>query len=218
MEAQTQVNLRSPHRTRTVWACFGAAMTLVTGGLILGDSGAPRGLIAASPTPVEVPTMSIDPREAPLDRSRWKGIVIHHTGTPAGEVDQLEREHMAHGLAGLGYHFLIGNGQGLGDGAVHVAHRWNRQLAGAHVAAGAGLTVAAADQFNRQTIGIALVGNGDRRPFTDRQVRELVILVRALQQELGIPSTAVRLHGDLSGVSSPGKNFPQVLFESQLLR
>ena len=52
----------------------------------------------------------------PLERSRWQAIVIHHSGEPAGDAESLRRLHESYGYRGLGYHFLIGNGNGLGDG------------------------------------------------------------------------------------------------------
>ena len=75
-----------------------------------------------------------------------------------------------------------------------------------------------ADQLNRHGIAICLVGNGDRRPFTDRQIHEAASLVRRLQRELGIPADRVFLHSDVAGVSSPGRYFQAAAFESQILR
>lgn len=208
-------------------------MTAVTGLLLLGDDGAPASYAAVSPSLIALQSAEpasgydIEPREAAPDQGRWRAIVIHHSGAPAGDASSIERGHLSQGLAGLGYHFIIGNGQGMGDGMVHVGYRWNRQLPGAHVAvrteqqpglARVAFGQADADMFNRHSIGICLVGNGNRRGFTDRQIRELVALVRSLQAEFGIPASAVRLHSDLSGIESPGMHFPVAEFESQLLR
>lgn len=227
-------------RTRIVWAAFAASMTLATGLLVLGDEGAPRALLAAGQGRLDDTvgrsdgrgalasllgigrtsrqgTMdgsdaSIRPREVPLDSSRWKAIVVHHSGSPAGDVESIERQHLSFGYASLGYHFVIGNGHGLGDGAVFVGPRWNRQQAGAHVAG------RRSEWMNQHAIAICLVGNGDRRPFTERQLRELVGLVRRLQETLEIPGSAVHLHSDLAQVTSPGRLFPAAAFESQLRR
>ena len=38
---------------------------------------------------------------------------------------------------------------------------------------------AKAEQFNRQTIGICLIGDGERRPFTDAQVARLADQIRS---------------------------------------
>src|SRR5207249_11104331 len=99
----------------------------------------------------EKPTAAGDPifqLKSPLDRQRWTGIVIHHLGEPAGDADSVTRKHLSYGYKGLGYHFLIGNGNGLGDGVVHVGYRWNEQLPGAHVLGPAGTA------HNQHSIGI----------------------------------------------------------------
>lgn len=215
-------------------------MTLATGLLILGDSGAPRGIVASRQgtlAPDEGPGIlagifgrpravgfdggdgasgmdqdPIRPRQARMDDDRWKAIVIHHSGAPAGDAESIERQHLSFGYASLGYHFVVGNGHGLGDGAVFVGPRWNLQQAGAHAKG------PKAEWLNDHAIAICLVGNGDRRPFTDRQVRELVALVRRLQEAFDIPATAIHLHSDVAAVSSPGRLFPAAAFESQVRR
>jgi N-acetyl-anhydromuramyl-L-alanine amidase AmpD len=88
----------------------------------------------------------------------------------------------------------------------------------AHVAGAAPVAVSSADHLNEHAVAICLVGNGDRRRFTDRQIRELSSLVRRLQRELGIAADRVYLHGDVAPVSSPGVHFPAAEFEGQLLR
>jgi hypothetical protein len=127
--------------------------------------------------------------------------VIHESGTPAGDMASLERRHFQAGRAGLGFHFVVGNGQGMEDGLVGVGYRWDRQLPGAHAPAqwrasarggmldGAGL--------NESAIAICVIGNSDRRPWSDRQQRETANLVRALQRECGIPDEAVHVAREL---------------------
>jgi len=218
---------RGWRRAAVVWGLFGCASLVAVGVLRFGAFGAPRApatvrMQQAAPAAALgsiTPTASaagprITPLDTPLDRRRWRSIVIHHSGSPAGDAAAIERQHFAAGLAGLGYHFVIGNGQGLDDGQVVAGYRWERQLPGAHVAA---LGRVDAGRWNQESIGICLVGNGDRRPFTDRQVREVAALVRALQAELGIHAGSVVLHSDLAPVASPGKCFPVEAFRAQLL-
>ena len=225
--------IRTTRRRFTVWASFVGGMTAVAGILLAGDRGAPSVNAAVNVTieglsPVSDSSLIL-PRDAKPISGQWQAIVIHHSATPAGDSITLNRQHTASGLSGLGYHFVIGNGQGLGDGLVEVGYRWNRQLAGAHVAAATStegrngldrtsLSTADADQYNRHSIGICMIGNGNRREFTDRQMHELITLVRALQAQFGIPGSAVYLHSDLSKVSSPGKFFPTAEFEAQIRR
>ena len=148
----------------------------------------------------------IRPREAALDRRRWRAIVIHDSGTPAGDVHSLERRHRQAGLAGLGFHFVVGNGQGMGDGEVSAGPRWERQLAGAHAARGwatpgvpGGAVALDSAALNQSAVAICLVGRADRRRFTERQCREVRALVQELQSELAIPSEAVFLSRELQG-------------------
>ena len=228
--------MRSPQRRTKVWACFVGAMTVATGVLLLGDKGAPRAMAAVNPQVVPLNLSSagdgpslVAPRDLPIAPGMWTSIVIHHSATLGGDAQTLERQHLASGLSGLGYHFVIGNGQGLGDGIVHVGYRWNRQLPGAHVASTANakgplglsrvaLTPADADHYNRHSIGICLIGNGSRREFTERQMRELVWIVRELQAQMGIPASHVHLHSDLAAIDSPGQFFPSAEFEAQIRR
>jgi hypothetical protein len=206
---------RTPRRTRTIWASFLAASAAVSGLLLLADVGGP--LPAAAGVEVLSTGGEVGASDATALRGRWDAIVIHHSGQPGGTPESIEREHLGHGFASLGYHFLIGNGAGLGDGAIFVGPRWNRQQPGAHVAPRALGAAPTADELNRRSIGICLVGNGNRHAFTPRQLRELAALVRRLQVELGIPASAIHLHSDLAAVESPGRLFPAAEFASALL-
>ena len=190
-------------------------MTLVTGLLAVGDQRAGPGFAAASTSLFAGPDLqdSIFRIEYPLDRARWKALIIHHSGEPAGDAESIRRLHVSRGANRMGYHFLIGNGNGLSDGVVHVGERWIRQLNGWH-AVGPN-----ADFYNQHAIAICLIGNGDRRRFSDRQISQLISLVRQLQRELDIPPSAVRLHRDVApGLTrSPGRYFPTASLEQQVL-
>lgn len=141
----------------------------------------------------------------------WKAIVIHHSGTAAGDADQIDRRHRNWGLDGLGYHFVIGNGSGMDDGAVHLGYRWREQVSGQHVIG------PDRDRFNAEAIGICLIGNGNARPFTPAQMQMLRDLVRQLQIQYQIPAKDVTLHRDLSAeVTSPGVYFADAEFRAGL--
>lgn len=204
-------------RSVVVWAAFAVACTASVG--ILWVAAPARGLVSlrtardlrelpvASMMPSAVTTTPrIAPRDTPMARGQWQAIVIHDSGSPAGDVAALERRHLDAGLSGLGYHFVIGNGQGMEDGQVAVGFRWERQLAGAHASTAmrtpwplrAHEAPLSANDLNRRAIAVCLIGNGDRRAFTDQQAHELLNLVRALQAELGIGSHAVFFHRELT--------------------
>lgn len=189
----------------------------VIGGLLWLLDGAPRpesrGLrlpaLVASAGPSSLET--VFDLETSIDKSRWQGIVIHHSASPHGSGESLDREHRAMGLNGLGYHFVVGNGNGASDGELLVGTRWLEQTPGAHTAGPDG------DWYNLNTIGICLVGDGDKRDFTPAQMQRLVQTVNELQRRLDLPASSVRLHRELAGTTSPGLRFPAASFREQLL-
>ena len=194
-------------RTKIVWSALIGAMTVVTGLLfVLGgrDAGPLTGRTVtalASVNPASGIERAFETR-VPIEPGRWHAIVIHDTGQPAGSPASIDARHREMGLAGLGYHFVIGNGVQMGDGEIHAGFRWLDQEPGAHVAGPSGA------RWNRDSIGVALVGNGDRRPFTPTQINRLVDLVAALARRLDIPADRIYLHSDIAAVSSPGRYFP----------
>lgn len=203
-------------RPQVVWLSLLASMTVV-GGLLLALDGRPapqvRGLALAAPSraPAAASIEAVFSTRAPLDRARWQRIVIHHSGAAYGSPASIASEHESRNLKGLGYHFVIGNGSGSGDGELYVGYRWLDQLPGAHCAG------PESEWNNLHSIGICLVGDGDRRAFTPAQMRRLLELTSALTRELEIPADGVMLHRDLAGTSSPGRLFAETELRSSLL-
>ncbi len=132
----------------------------------------------------------------------WKHIVIHHTATPSATAKGIDRFHrekrrMENGMA---YHFLIGNGKGMGDGEVYVGERWRRQIQGGHLAS---------EALNQSSIGICLVGNFEKQPPTSRQMESLRALIGKLRQTTRLPASAVTTHRGIHPrhTSCPGRHF-----------
>ncbi|MFI4870827.1 MAG: peptidoglycan recognition family protein [Phycisphaerales bacterium JB061] len=203
-------------RVQVVWGALCLAMTAVGGALWMLDGSKSLGIDGMRLPSLVAPdiTNSIDSifnTRAPMDNAPWQAIVIHHSGAPFGSAETIEKDAKAMGLSGLGYHFVVGNGSGAGDGELHVGYRWLDQLPGAHTAGQYG------EWYNRNSIGICLVGDGDRGEFTGAQITRLVQTVRALQRELGIPAQNVILHRDVAQTTSPGQYFPIAAFQEQLL-
>jgi N-acetyl-anhydromuramyl-L-alanine amidase AmpD len=204
-------------RAQTVWISLVITMTVVGGLLWALDtregprlSGRALPALVASTTPGSLE--AIFSTRTPLDTDRWQAIVINHSGAPFGTAESLNAQARAAGLQGMGHHFVIGNGNGMDDGEVHVGYRWLHQTPGAHTAGPDG------DRYNRHAVGICLVGNFDRQRPTQAQLRRLGELVRALQARLNIPAERVYLHRDLAPTTSPGRLFPASALRDELLR
>lgn len=200
-------------RTQTVWLAFAASMA-VFGGLFV--------LTGPSPTvigPLVVPQQSMD-RSMPNDgiaRRDWNRIIVHHSGLHFDDHFAIDRRHRDSGLKGSGFHFVIGNGSGrLADGAIVATDRWTRQEAGAHVAITDEADAARVDRLNLESIGIAIIGDGNDRAPSSRQMTALLDLVAQLQREFGVGDDDVMLHSDVAEVDSPGRYFPRSEFARKL--
>ncbi len=142
---------------------------------------------------------------------RWQYIVIHHSGTDAGNAKLFNyyhkyKRHMTYGLA---YHFVITNGNKGTDGKIEVGDRWKRQLHGGHVKS---------DFFNEVGIGICLVGNFEKYPPSAAQFQSTLALVQALQEKYHIPTRRVMGHKDIHKKHTlcPGKYFPIIKLKNLL--
>jgi N-acetyl-anhydromuramyl-L-alanine amidase AmpD len=200
-------------RTKAVWVTLSVAMAGVTSLLVVldPDSSFARGGVNLPVLAASVGTTSMESIfQTRSEEQPWKAIVIHHAAAPYATAQSLDQDHRRRGLAGLGHHFIVGNGNGLGDGEIHVGYRWLDQLPGAHAAGDNG------DWYNRNAIGIVLVGNGDLRGFSDRQLVRLTDLVSELCRRYSIPPESVVLHGDIAPTTSPGRLFPAAAFHEAL--
>jgi len=196
-----------------VWLALIAAMT-GAGGLLLSLDGQPSasldGMALVASAPVAPSIEAIFNTRQPVSSDRWDGIVIYDSGSMQGSAATLAAQSKARNLDGLGYHFVIGNGAGQDDGELHVGYRWLTQAPGAHDAG------PNQDRYNRRYIGVCLIGDGDRRPFTDAQIHRLVELVRGLQSRLNLPDSSILLARDISSTTSPGRYFPEAAVHTSL--
>ena len=209
-----------------VWGAFLAAMLTVGGGLYLADSGRLDSARSGGITPMLATTPTGGMTDAagsgggldailrttnPVQGGRWQAIVIHDSGDLVGTPVRMDEQARARGLRGLGHHFVIGNGGGMADGELFVSQRWMDQTHGAHAA---GVN---ADWFNRNAVGICLVGDGNRRRFSAAQATRLHEVVRLLCQRLSIPADRVYLHSQIAPTSSPGRLFSEASLRQALL-
>jgi len=141
---------------------------------------------------------------------KWRYIVIHHSATPNGNAASFGRHHRRLGMRnGLAYHFVIGNGNGAGDGLIEVGGRWTRQLHGGHVRS---------QRMNEIGIGICLVGNLEKTHPTRKQMEGLVFLLKYLVRKYNIPERRVIGHRDVRGGDTrcPGRNLSLVQLRRKL--
>ena len=137
--------------------------------------------------------------------SSWEFLVLHHSATLSGSVASIDSEHKTrrdsagNAWLGIGYHFVIGNGNGMPDGKVQATFRWEQQIHGAH--SGHAL-------FNSKGIGICLIGNFEDAPPSRKQLSALRLLVKQLGERYQISSQQVMSHADIRPTSCPGRFFP----------
>ncbi len=151
-------------------------------------------------------------RRAPVQRGRWKFIVVHNSGTRQGNARAFDyyHKHVKKMSNGLAYHFVIGNGTSSGNGQVEVGDRWRRQINGGHVHS---------DYLNNIALGICLVGDFNKDQPTRAQLDACEELIRYLRTRCGkadgreIP---VRPHREVNpprwATDCPGDAFPYGFF------
>ena len=215
MPAKVTVRTNPGIRTKIVWGALAVSMTGLIGLLSILDTGH-KSLnasgVSLSPLASINAGRGVDAifnTKSDLQSNNWDSIVIVHSGSPAGSAESIGAQHKTVGYDGLSYHFLIGNGTGMGDGEIHLGNRWLTQSSGAQLA---GLN----SNNTSNPIEICLVGNGDRKPFTNEQIRYLAQVVIALSERLEIPKDRIFLHEDLSPTTSPGRYFPRANFDELL--
>ena len=132
----------------------------------------------------------------------WRYIIIHHSATKRGSAADFDRMHRAKGWDELGYHFVIGNGFGSGDGQIEAGPRWRKQKHGAHS------KVSGHPEYNDLGVGICLVGDFSAKKPTRAQMDSLASLVRFLMARYRLPSSRILGHGQLKSTDCPGRYFP----------
>ena len=146
-----------------------------------------------------------DEWKAEVPETSWQFIVIHHSASESGSVSSIHEEHRqrkdssGNPWLGIGYHFVIGNGDGMKDGAVEATFRWSEQLHGAH---------SGDAQFNARGIGICLIGNFEKTAPTDAQWQSIQKLVKTLAIRHRISRSRLVGHAAVKATACPGKHFP----------
>ncbi|MFH1304729.1 MAG: peptidoglycan recognition family protein [Planctomycetota bacterium] len=169
--------------------------------------------LTAKPAPnaplfITPPTIAIEPQnpwKPDAEPRDWEYIVIHHTASTTGSVESIHELHSkkkdksGNSWLGIGYHFVIGNGNGMPDGGIEPTFRWREQMHGAH---------AGDNKYNQKGIGICLVGNFENEPPSEAQLAAVKKLVGVLKAEYKIAGENVQGHRDVKATACPGKYFP----------
>src|SRR2546423_1881303 len=117
-------------------------------------------------------------RRAPVQRARWKFIIVHNSGTRQGSARVFDyyHRHVRRMRNGLAYHFVIGNGTSTRNGQIETGDRWIKQMRGGHVHS---------DYMNNIGLGICLVGDFNRDQPTRAQLEACEELIKYLQERCG---------------------------------
>ncbi|HZE12991.1 MAG TPA: N-acetylmuramoyl-L-alanine amidase, partial [Chthoniobacterales bacterium] len=117
-------------------------------------------------------------RRAPVQRNRWKFIIVHNSGTRQGSARVFDyyHRHVRRMKNGLAYQFVIGNGTSTRNGQIEIGERWIKQMRGGHVHS---------DYMNNIGLGICLVGDFNRDQPTRAQLEACEELIRYLQERCG---------------------------------
>ncbi|MHC4957102.1 MAG: peptidoglycan recognition protein family protein [Planctomycetota bacterium] len=167
----------------------------------------------AKPKPLRIAEPPLPAAWMPAARPRpWRYIVIHHQAAPKGSASLIHRVHLARGMDGLGYHFVVGNGSLTGDGEIEVGFRWTQQIHGAHTRAVQGDD----NRWNEYGIGVCLVGDFRNEAPSAAQMAALVRLVRRLSRAFKIPVERVVPHDFVKPTICPGPKFPWAEFVARL--
>ena len=161
--------------------------------------GLTQGRSAARPADVKRSWM------ANVSETAWQYIVVHHSATESGSVESIHQDHLQRKDAdgnpwlGIGYHFVIGNGNGMPDGMVEATFRWKEQIHGAH--SGDAL-------YNARGIGICVIGDLEKNPPSQAQIKSLKQLVNVLATRHRITPERLIGHAAVKPTACPGKHFP----------
>lgn len=136
---------------------------------------------------------------------RWQSIYIHHSRTLSGDALTVGEQSP---VLGVSDHFVVGNGEGAGDGEIQVGQRWNRQIPAAPPLIGS--------TIEPTCISICIVGDFDQSVPTPTQLKRLAQLVSTLQSRLGISRDAVLVMSDQRTSAGIGRFFPMSAFKEQL--
>ena len=148
-------------------------------------------------------------------KRRWKYIVVHHSAGGFGAIEFLQQVHRERQpndpIDAIPYHYVIGNGNGLGMGEVATDWRGDWGVWGAHVSG-------RNSWINFRGIGVCLIGDYEENEVPPEQLDALILLTKKLMSKHGITPGRVLAHGRIDGESTkcPGRSFPWEEFKDAI--
>lgn len=134
------------------------------------------------------------------DRKKTDLIVVHHSATTGGSVEAFRRYHVQNnGWADIGYHYVITNGNGGPDGALHNGRPIEK--VGAH-----------APGRNERSIAICLVGTDK---FTPAQKETLIDTIIVVCNEYKLYPSVKTIQGHHEKCPGDGCDFDAIIKEAQ---
>ena len=140
---------------------------------------------------------------------RWTYIVIHHSGSSLDTLKSMNEFHIQKGWAGIGYHFIIGNGINTVDGKVEETFRFRKLKDGAH-------TLTPDLFYNKNAICICLIGDFNITFPTEKQILSLKKLLLKIKNEFSINHKNILFHKEAKATECPGNNFPTEMIRTWL--
>lgn len=125
-----------------------------------------------------------------------KFIVIHHCQREIDSPEEIKKRHIHNrGWEDIGYHWLIGNKNPLVENGKLYKGR-DEKFIGAHV-----------KMHNKNSIGVCLIGNLDKKPLTKKQIQTLIKFLKEKIKEYKISIKNIKGHREFSRVTKtcPGK-------------
>lgn len=118
-----------------------------------------------------------------------KFIVIHHSQRKIDSTKSIKKRHLKRGWEDIGYHYVIGKRGKLYSGR-------SEKFIGAHVFG-----------FNRNSIGICLIGDFDKEKPTKKQLETLTKFLKDKMKQNNIKIKDIKGHREFPNVtkSCPGK-------------
>lgn len=157
--------------------------------------------VFSAPTSVKERNLAVQESNllfGPMDtRATTDFLVLHHIGLTDMEVSaaQIHQWHLENGWSGIGYHYVIHKNGSIERGRP-------REAVGAHCY-----------QYNKQSIGINVVGNFEEAVPTNEQIQTASMLIAALYHvyDLSPNGSALFGHRDLNPTLCPGQSLYDLL-------